>query len=469
MNKSTKALSSQPLHSRFIPLIVAVAMFMEGLDSTIVGVAIPTIAESFKINPINMKLALTSYLISLAIFVPISGWLADRFQMRRVFMSALGIFTVGSIICGISPNLTILIMARVIQGLGAAMMLPVGRLILMRTYSKADLMRAFSATIVPALLGPALGPTIGGLILMIASWHWIFLVNVPFGIIGILATWRLLPNEVVEKPTSFDWYGFMLFGGFMASLTYGLAVMGEGPDHWQLAFIWMSLALVFLMSYFWWAKKQEHPVFNWRLFRINTFWIGISSSFILRFAISPISFVLPLLLQMVWGVTPLVSGLLFIPYVIGLMTAKSLPMRNWVARFGFKPILLITLTSMFFVSLPMMWFCQPRSFVLLAPILFTQGMISSMLFTQLGPLALLDMPPKSFGQATSIVTIMQQFSGACAIAITATLLFFISRQFGENLYSPQVFFWCYLVNCLYPLLALIPCFYLQRDTNFPAT
>lgn len=458
-------LSAQSL--RWIPLVIAVAIFMESLDSTIVGVAIPTMAHSFQIDPVKLKLAMTSYMISLAVFIPISGWLADKYQAKRVLAAAIVIFIFGSLLCALSPNLYILIASRIVQGFGGALLLPVGRLILLRSFSKGELVRVFSLTIVPALIGPALGPTIGGLILMVASWHWIFLVNLPVGIIGTILTCKLLPSETVDLVKAFDWLGFILFSTSMAAIASSLAILGEGVSHWQYATLWAVISILFYSAYYYYAKNQEQLIFNWRLFKIPSFKLGMLCNFLTRLTLAPTPFLLPLLLQLVWHETPLVSGLFFIPHAIGLMSAKALPIPSWLRRYGFRTVVLPSLCLFGLTALQMIWFTSPTSFVGLAILLFFQGLFASTIFSQLGPLTLLEVPPPDFSQASSMTTIMQQFAGATGIAIAAVFLYAFSHTTGHVEFSSRVFFWCYLITGIYAVLALLPMLYLSKSLKLP--
>lgn len=461
----TTSLSPQSL--RWIPLVIAVAIFMESLDSTIVGVAIPTIAQSFQIDPVKLKLAMTSYMISLAVFIPISGWLADKYQSKRILTAAIIIFIVGSLLCALSPNLDLLIASRIIQGFGGALLLPVGRLILLRSFPKSELVRVFSLTIVPALIGPALGPTIGGLILMTASWHWIFLVNLPVGCVGAILAWKLLPSETLAGVKAFDWLGFILFSTSMASIAFSLAVLGEGLAHWPNALLWAIVSITFYSFYYYYARGQEKPVFNWRLFEISSLKLSMVCNFLTRLTLAPTPFLLPLLLQLVWHKTPFISGLLFIPHAVGLMTAKALPIQRWLRYYGFRTVMLPSLCLFGLTSLQMIWFVQPAPFTLLALLLFCQGLFASTIFTQLGPLALLEVPAHEFSQASSMATIMQQFSGATGIAVAAVFLYAFSHTTSHVEFSSRVFFWCYLITGIYAILALIPMLYLAKDLKLP--
>lgn len=453
---------------RWIPVIIGIVLFMESLDSTIVGVAIPTIARTFGINPINMKMALTSYLISLAIFIPISGWLADKYQAKKIFITAIVIFTFGSLFCGISPNLGFLIIARIIQGVGAAMMLPVARIILLRTHTKAELVGAFQVMVTAALLGPALGPTAGGLILAVASWHWIFLVNLPISFLCLYGVWRILPQDLTaQTPPPFDGVSFVFLGLGMASFAYALAVYSDGYGKGQDALFYAALACLGFWIYYVRTKKSDYLIFNWRLLKMRTFGLGMAANFIVRFSIAPASFLLPLLLQTVWHISPFISGLVFIPYAGGMILAKTFPLQNWLERFGVKRMILLTLVLSCFAAVIMAPFAEPRSLWLLSSVLFFQGLVASFLLGQLGTLWYLEMPAESYSQATTIMTMMQQFSGACAIALLATILFTLSQGSNEILYSSKTFFWVYLINGIYPLLAFMCILFVRADLKMP--
>src|ERR1700733_7333758 len=294
---------------RLLPWLVAVAFFMESLDTTILNTAVPTIAAALNVAPLSMKAVLASYTLSLAVFIPISGWMADRFGTRRVFAGAIGLFTLGSFLCGMSNNIHVLVAYRVLQGCGGAMMVPVGRLTLVRTFAKSELIRAMSFVAIPGLVGPMLGPIAGGLIVGYFHWRVIFFVNLPIGLIGLFLVYLHLP-DYREKSNPLDVVGLILFGSGIALLSYVLEVFGEHTLSVRevLALLIMSIAL--LAGYGLYGARTPYPLLSLNLFRIRTFRSAVSGSFFTRLGLGGIPFILPLLYQVGMGFTPIQSGLL---------------------------------------------------------------------------------------------------------------------------------------------------------------
>ncbi|HEY8923530.1 MAG TPA: MFS transporter, partial [Polyangia bacterium] len=298
---------------RLVPWLVALAFFMESLDTTILNTAVPTIARALGIVPLSMKSVLSSYTLSLAVFIPVSGWMADRFGTRRVFASAIGVFTLGSALCGMATDIRLLVACRVIQGLGGAMMVPVGRLTLVRTIPRSQLVRATAFVAIPSLIGPMLGPLAGGLIVRYFHWRVIFLVNVPVGLAGLYTVWRHLPDYRAERVQRLDLLGLVLFGCGIALLSYVLEVFGEhrlgAPEILGL----LAIALVLLAAYVGHAMNTPHPLLRLGLFRGRTFRTAVAGSFLTRLGVGGLPFLLPLMYQVGLGYSAVESGLLILP------------------------------------------------------------------------------------------------------------------------------------------------------------
>src|ERR1700686_957149 len=297
--------SSSPSDSsrRLLPWLVAVAFFMESLDTTILNTAVPAVAAALKIAPLSMKAVLSSYTLSLAIFIPISGWMADRFETRRVFASAIGLFTLGSLFCGISSNIHVLVACRVLQGCGGAMMVPVGRLTMVRTFAKSELIRAMSFVAIPGLIGPMLGPIAGGLIVGYFHWRVIFFVNLPIGLIGLCLVYLHLP-DYREKSDPLDIVGLILFGSGIALLSYVLEVFGEHTLSVREILGLLAISILLLAGYGVHAAHTAFPLLSLSLFRIRTFRAAVSGNFFTRLGIGGIPFLIPLLYQVGLGFTP---------------------------------------------------------------------------------------------------------------------------------------------------------------------
>ena len=327
MNAAPRAASK-----RLLPWLVAVAFFMEALDTTILNTAVPAIAHALNVVPLSMKSVLASYTLSLAVFIPISGWMADRFGTRRVFASAIGLFTIGSFLCGISSNIHVLVACRILQGCGGAMMVPVGRLTLVRTFAKSELIRAMSFVAIPGLIGPMLGPIAGGLIVAYFHWRVIFFVNLPIGLAGLYLVYLHLP-DYREHTNPLDVIGLILFGSGVALLSYVLEIFGEHTLSAREILGLLALSILLLAGYGLHTSRTAFPLLPLALFRIRTFRAAVSGSFFTRLGIGGIPFLFPLLYQVGLGFTPIQSGLLMMPQAIAAMSLK-LTMPAILARFG---------------------------------------------------------------------------------------------------------------------------------------
>jgi EmrB/QacA subfamily drug resistance transporter len=311
-------------HSRLVPLIIATALFMENTDSTVISTSLPAIAQDIGAEPIALKLALTSYLVSLAIFIPVSGWMADRFGARTVFRTAIGVFMVGSIACAISGSLGAFVAARFLQGMGGAMMTPVGRLVLLRSVPRNELVQALATLTIPALMGPLIGPPLGGFITTYFHWRWIFFINIPIGIAGIVLSTIYIPNIREPDTPDLDWRGFLLSGGGLALLMLGFATGGR-----HLLPLWASVFSVVigaaaLVSYLRHARRREHPLLRLSLLRISTFRVSVMGGSLFRIGVGAIPFLLPLLFQLGFGLDPFQSGSLTFAAAAGALFSKTI-------------------------------------------------------------------------------------------------------------------------------------------------
>jgi EmrB/QacA subfamily drug resistance transporter len=333
--------SSPPLPDssrRLLPWLIAVAFFMESLDTTILNTGVPTIAAALHVAPLSMKSVLASYTLSLAVFIPISGWMADRFGTRRVFASAIGIFTLGSFLCGISSDIHLLVACRILQGCGGSMMVPVGRLTLVRTFAKFELVRAMSFVAIPSLIGPMLGPIAGGLIVGYLHWRLIFFVNIPIGLVGLFLVYLHLP-DYREHTNPLDVIGLLLFGSGVALLSYVLEVFGEHTLSKGEILGLLAVSIFLLAGYGFHATRTAYPMLRLTLFRIRTFRAAVAGSFVTRLGIGGIPFLFPLLYQVGLGFTPVQSGLLMMPQAIAAMSLKIV-MPRILGRVGYRGVLI---------------------------------------------------------------------------------------------------------------------------------
>lgn len=413
---------------RLLPWLVAVAFFMESLDTTILNTAVPAIAAALKVAPLSMKAVLSSYTLSLAVFIPISGWMADRFGTRRVFASAIGLFTLGSFLCGISSNIHLLVACRILQGCGGAMMVPVGRLTIVRTFAKSELIRAMAAVAIPGLIGPMLGPIAGGLIVGYFHWRVIFFVNIPIGLIGLWMVYLHLP-DYREKSDPLDVVGLILFGSGIALLSYVLEVFGEHTLSLREILAMLAISLTLLAGYGLHSKKTAFPLLSLGLFRIRTFRASVSGSFFTRLGIGGIPFMMPLLYQVGLGFTPIQSGLLMMPQAIAAMGLK-VTMPKILARFGYRTVL-VSNTAMLGLQILLFSTIGERTPIWLIVLqLFGFGFFSSLQYTSMNTLVYVDITDEQTSKAGSIASTMQQMSISFGVA-TASLVaaFFIPDRF----------------------------------------
>jgi EmrB/QacA subfamily drug resistance transporter len=411
-----------------LPWLVAVAFFMQALDTTILNTAVPGIAHALGVAPLSMKAVLTSYTLSLAVFIPISGWMANRFGTRRVFAGAIGLFTAGSLLCGLARNIHLLVAFRVLQGCGGAMMVPVGRLTLVRTFGKSELVRAMSFVAVPGLLGPLFGPLAGGLITGYAHWSVIFFINVPIGIVGLYLVRRYLPDYREPQTPRLDLEGLILFGSGIALLSYVLEVFGEHSLRSAEIVGLLLLSITLLAGYGLHAARSLHPLLNLALFRIRTFRAAVSGGFFTRISISGIPFLLPLLFQVGLGYTPIQSGLLMMSQAFAAMGLKTL-MPRILARFGYRAVL-VSNTLMLGVLIVLFATIGPATPVWLIVLqVFAFGLFASLQYTSMNTLVYADVSAAAASDASTIASTGQQLSISFAVAVASlvTALFVPDR------------------------------------------
>lgn len=411
---------------RLLPWLVAVAFFMESLDTTILNTAVPAISEALKVAPLSMKSVLASYTLSLAVFIPISGWMADRFGTRRVFASAIGLFTLGSFLCGISSDIHLLVACRVLQGCGGAMMVPVGRLTLVRTFAKSELIRAMSFVAIPALVGPMLGPIAGGLIVGYLHWRFIFFVNIPIGIIGLLMVYLHLP-DYREKTDPLDIVGLILFGSGVALLSYVLEIFGEHTLSTGEILGLLAVSLSLIGGYLLHAREIEFPLLKLSLFRIRTFSAAVSGSFFTRLGIGGVPFLLPLLYQVGLGFTPIQSGLLIMPQALASMSTKFL-LPKILNRIGFRGVLVSNTIVLGLLLLLFATIGQHTPVWVILIQAFCYGAFTSLQYTSMNTLVYADVGEADTSSASSIASTMQQMSISFGVASAGlATAFFVPR------------------------------------------
>jgi EmrB/QacA subfamily drug resistance transporter len=439
--------------SRIAATIVAMAFFMEGLDSSILSTSLPQMALGFHVDAPAMSAAITSYLVSLAIFIPISGWVADRFGARLVFCSAIALFSVGSLLCGFSHTLTQLIVSRIVQGCGGAMMTPVGRLILTRIFPKNELLRAMSYFMLPGTLGPTVGPLVGGFMTTYFTWRWNFFINVPLGGVGIALALRFVPQIRMPRPTRFDVAGFILVAVGLALAQFALENLGRHtlPARVELATI--VAAGVVIIVYYLHSRRRADPVLDLRMFRSRTFSVAVLAGGIVRGCMATVPFLLPLLLQLGFGLTPLQSGALTF-----LNTAGKVSMRawtsHWLRRFGFRNVFLasVAASSTLIAGLASFGLSTPKA--LIGLYLFGFGVLRSAQMIGMGALAYSDVSETNMSKATSIFALAQRFSQSAGVGLSATLLSYLSAGHALTIGDFRVAFVCVGAAVLFSALQI---------------
>jgi len=424
---------------RLIPLIVAVALFMENMDSTVIATSLPAIAHDLGTNPLALKLAVTTYLLALAIFIPASGWTADRFGARTIFRAAIVVFMVGSIGCALSQSLHHFVIARFLQGMGGAMMTPVGRLILVRSVDKRRLVDAMAWVSIPALVGPVLGPPLGGFITTFLSWHWIFFINIPIGLVGIALATRYIENVRAETRERFDPLGMLLAGLGIAGVAFGLTAIGAKgflPAGVLVAMIAGGAVCVGL--YMLHARRIAAPVIDLSLFRLPSFRAGVGGGFVFRVGAGAIPFLLPLMLQVGFDKTPFQSGLITFATAVGAMSMKSaVPMV--LRRFGYRSVLtwnaliasaLVAACALFTAATPV---------VVMLAVLFAGGFFRSLQFTSAMTIGFAEIEPARMSRATSLAAVCQQLSVSMGVALGALTVELVRDFRGESIIGPTDF------------------------------
>ena len=410
---------------RYLPWVVATTLFMEQLDSTIVNTAVPSIAASLHVAPLSLKAVVSSYILSLAVCIPISGWMADRFGTRRVFGTAVAVFTFSSVLCGLSLNVPMLVATRILQGMGAAMMMPVGRLSIIRTFPKSELLKAMNFVIIPALIGPLLGPTIGGFIVHWLPWRVIFFINVPVGLAALLLIHRHMPDYHGDDPRPLDVIGLVLFGSGTALLSWLLEVFGEHHIDMTSAAILLLVSLSLLGTYGWHAQHAAYPLLRLKLFRVRTFRVSVVGGFITRLGVGGLPFLLPLLYQLGFGFPAWQSGLLMMPAVAAAMGMKLIS-RPILRHFGYRKVLIVNTVLMGTTISMFAGLISSTPIILIVFLGLAQGFFNSLQFSSMNSMAYADIKTEDSSMASTIASSMQQmsmsFGLACGSLVTAWYL-----------------------------------------------
>ncbi|WP_118182776.1 MFS transporter [Paraburkholderia phosphatilytica] len=422
--------------ARWLPYIVAATFFMEYLDTTVIATALPQMAHSFGVGPNSLSLGMTAYMLALAIFIPASGWVADRCGSRTVFASAIVAFTAASVLCGLSQNVPEFTAARLLQGIGGAMMVPVGRLIVVRSTDKSRLMQAISTITWPAIVAPVVGPPVGGFITTYANWRWIFLLNVPFGLAALVAVAMLVPNLRDSGRRPLDVVGLLLSAASLTAVLYGAELASQvGRDPWQAAGIFAAGIALGVVA-FWHAKRHSHPLIDVSTLKIPTYSVTIVTGSLTRIGIGAVPYLMPLLFQIGFGMSAFRSGLLLLASALGNLGMKALTTRI-LRRFGFRRVSIVdvAVAGVFIALCGMLTPASPLAWILV--VVFIYGVARSMQFTTLATLAYADVPQPQMSAASTLWSATQQMTIGLGIAFGAVALRAAASLHGET--TGQVF------------------------------
>ncbi|WP_313106001.1 multidrug transporter subunit MdtD [Stutzerimonas nitrititolerans] len=407
--------------ARVLPWLVAIAFFMQTLDGTILNTALPAMARDLAENPLRMQGVVIAYMLTVALLIPASGWLADRFGTRRIFFSAILLFTLGSLFCAMSTSFNQLVISRVIQGMGGALMLPVGRLVVLRAYPRSEFVRVMTFIALPGMVGPLIGPTLGGWLVEYASWHWIFLINLPVGLLGGIAAFRFMPDLRSAERIRFDTFGFILFGAAMVLITIALEGLGEMHMPHARVLLLMVIGSACLAAYWLRAGHVDKPLFSPSLFRIRSFAVGIFGNLFARLGSGALPFLLPLLLQVALGYSPAQAGMMMIPLAAGAMLIKPLA-KPLIDRLGYRRILIgnTLLLGSLIASLATIDAATPMLLLLLHLSLI--GMVNSMQFTAMNTVTLVGLSYQDASSGNGLLSVVVQLSMSLGVASAGALL-----------------------------------------------
>jgi len=407
--------------ARVLPWLVAIAFFMQTLDGTILNTALPTMAQDLAENPLRMQGVVIAYMLTVALLIPASGWLADRFGTRRIFFLAIVLFTLGSLFCAISTTLDQLVISRVLQGMGGALMLPVGRLVVLRAYPRSEFVKVMTFIALPGMVGPLIGPTLGGWLVEYASWHWIFLINLPVGLVGGIAAFRFMPDLKSTERIRFDSVGFLLFGAAMVLITIALEGLGEMHMPHARVLLLMVIGSACLAAYWLRAGHIDKPLFSPSLFRTRSFAVGIFGNLFARLGSGALPFLLPLLLQVALGYSPAQAGMMMIPLAAGAMLIKPLA-KPLIDRLGYRRILIgnTLLLGCLIASLATLDATTPLALLLLH--LGLIGMVNSMQFTAMNTVTLVGLSYQDASSGNGLLSVVVQLSMSLGVAAAGALL-----------------------------------------------
>ncbi|CAM3944454.1 multidrug transporter subunit MdtD [Roseateles saccharophilus] len=414
---------------RVLLWLVAVGFFMQTLDATIVNTALPAMARSLGESPLRMQSVIVAYSLTMAMLIPASGWMADRFGTRRVYVGAIVLFVIGSLLCALSPSLSMLVAARVVQGAGGALLLPVGRLVVLKTFPRERFLHAMSFVAIPGLIGPLIGPTLGGWLVEVMSWHWIFLINLPVGIVGALATLRYMPTPPSAAVARFDAAGYLLLAFGMVAISLALDGLSGLGLHQASVLVLMIFGLSSLTAYWLHALRRPDPLFSPQLFRVGSLRIGLLGNLFSRLGSSCMPFLIPLLLQVAMGYSPAQAGMMMLPVAIASMSMKRMT-TPLITRHGYRRVLVVN-TGLVGLMMASFVFASPGQPLLLRILqLALFGAVNSMQFTAMNTLTLKDLGPETASSGNSLLSMVQMLAMGMGVAAAGAVLAAFTDFFG---------------------------------------
>ncbi|MDY7577773.1 MFS transporter [Herbaspirillum sp. RTI4] len=455
---------------RWLPYLVAATFFMEYLDTTVIATALPQMSRSFGVGPNALSIGMTAYMLALAVFIPVSGWIADRYGSRTVFGGAIVVFTVASILCGFSHNLTEFTAARVLQGIGGAMMVPVGRLIVVRNTEKSQLMQAISTITWPAIVAPVVGPPIGGFIVTYASWRWIFFLNIPFGIAALIAVGILVRNQRGEVRKPLDLVGFFLSGGALTGILYGTELASLPGADLGLALAYVAAGIVLGACAYHHAKHRAHPLIDYSTLKIPTYSVTVLTGSVARIGIGAVPYLMPLLFQIGFGLSAFHSGLLLLASALGNLGMKAL-VSPFLKRYGFKTACIAAASVAGIFTLACGWLSPATPLPLIVLVVFVYGVARSMQFSTLATLAYADIPPSLMSTASTLWSAAAQMTIGMGIAFGALSLNIAEHLRGDAAgaggthYLLADFRWAFTFAAIVTFLSLIGYLGMSRDAG----
>jgi len=410
-----------PSTKRLLPWLVAIAFFMQTLDGTILNTALPAMAASLGESPLRMQSVVIAYMLTVALLIPASGWLSDRFGTRRIFVSAIVMFSLGSLLCALSSSLAMLVGARIVQGFGGALLLPVGRLAILRGFPRGELLKALTFVTLPGLVGPLVGPTLGGWLVQVATWHWVFLINLPVGVIGVVVAQRYMPDLRGAVGQRFDLRGFVMFSSGLVMVSLALQGLGEHAMSVAASMLLLVGGLAAMVGYWLHATRAKQPLFSPALMRIPTFAIGLAGNLFSRLGSGAMPFLIPLFMQVGLGYSPSVTGMSMIPTALGAMLCKLFA-EPMIKRLGYRTVLVGNTLLLGLVIAAFGLVSKTTPHVLILVMLGVFGVVNSMQFTAMNTLTLGDLDEATASSGNSLLSVVMQLSMSLGVAAGGALL-----------------------------------------------